>query len=956
MNKILKIKFCFFCIAFLGLNTLPSLAQENDNNIDSKKNINSEDKSIINNKVDIEKIIQLYGSDINSEISTSAVSTVKSSKLKSINTPNFGNTLVGQLNGLMVSQNGGVPGGNDVPGLMIRGMQTFAGGNGIIVLVDGFETKWDDIIPDEVESVSVLKDAAALALYGIKGANGIVYIKTRRGINRKKNQITFNARYSIQQAMTKPNFVGNGTYAELYNQALLNDGKPVTSGPFGNPKTIEYLKDGSQPLLFSDVNWYDQALKKQGISQDYNITINGGNDKAVYNVILGFMNTTGLFNSDPKAFSSNWDMSRFNLRSNLDVKLNNVFSLETGLRATINDKKQPNVNLNWFMYDLGNFIPFPIKTDQGKWAGSQSFPANPVAELFGNGYVSNLERNVDANVKLIADLSTITKGLKAYAQASFSNYWFSGYNKTRGYAYTELAPVFDPISNELINTTSQVRGTDSDFSISQPSGIQTNRTNYLAGISYDTNLSSTDKLHISSNYNEELYRTTGYARPFGFRNIMGRVNYQHAEKYIAEFAYSVSGTDNYAKGKRMGFFPTGSAAWIITKEDFMKDVAFVDLIKARVSYGLLGNSNPGYAGRFIFNQYVTGQGSYNFGSLLDQGVGGSSLGPIANFNSTWEKAQKFNIGIDAKLFKGLSLNIDYFNENRNDIYVNPSSYLSGLIGANYYMINAGKVQNSGIEIAAKYEKNIGDFYFFVAGKYMNVKDKIVDMKEAPQPEEYLYRKGRSIGQIYGLESIGFFKDMNDIATSIPQFFGAVKPGDIKYKDQNGDNLIDEKDVIPTSGSYYPTSIYSFDLGFSFKGFDFALFLQGTQGSTVSIANYSNPFITGNKPQDYFANNYWTPELGDNAEFPKLTTELNSNNLRTSTLWLRNADYLRIKNIEIGYTLPIKRLTDSKIRVYLNAVNPLTLSKLSKFNVDPEVNDPLAYPMMKSYNIGLNFQF
>lgn len=950
MNIILNVRFRLLIAVIVGVSFYATAQISVENNDTTSKN------TILNTEK--LRFIQLFGSDIDAKKATSSVSTIKANKIRSINTPNIGNTLVGQLNGLIVTQNGGAPGGTDAPHLMIRGMQTFAGGNQVLVLVDGFESKWDDIIPDEVESISVLKDAAALALYGIKGANGIVYIKTKRGVKRDNNLITFNARYSMQQAMHRPNYVSNGTYAELFNQALLSDGKPITSGPFGNPKVIEYFKDGSMPLFYSDVNWYEQALGQLGSSQDYNINVNGGNDKAIYNVVLGFMNTKGIYNSDPENFSSNWNVSRFTMRSNIDVQLNKVFTAQASLRTTVNQKKQPNINQYSFFNNLGSFIPFPIKTDNGKWAGSQSFPANPIAELYGKGFRSSIDRSVDANVKLIADLSSVTKGLKAYAQTNFSNYWISGYNKLRGYAYTELTPTFDPISNEVNGYNSQIRGTDSDFYIEQPSGNQMNRTVYLGGVSYDKALDNADIIHASVNYSEELFRNSGYNRPYGFRNIMGRVNYQIANKYIAEFAYSYSGTDNYAKGKRMGFFPTGSAAWILSNEDFLKNITSINHLKARVSYGILGNSNPGNAGRFLFNQYITRQGWYNFGSLLDQGVGGSSLGPLANPNSTWEKARKFNVGLDAELFKSITFSVDYFNEIRNDIYVDPSTYLSGLIGAEYNMVNAGSVKNSGIEIAARYDKTFGNLSVYLSGKYMYVKDKIVDMKEAPQPEEYLYKKGRSIGQVYALEAIGFFADANDIATSYPQFFGVVQPGDVKYKDQNADGLIDNKDYIPTGGSWYPTGVFSFDLGLVYKGFDFAMLFQGTQGRTTSIGGYSNPFINGAKPQSYFVDKFWTPELGNGAQFPRLTTEQNSNNTQNSTLWLRNADYIRLKNVEIGYTIPVRLSTNStsNIRVHLNAVNPLTFSKLSEFNVDPEVNNPLAYPMMKSYNIGINFQF
>lgn len=906
--------------------------------------------------------VRAFGSDILKERSTASVSSTNGSKMRPINTPNVGNTLPGQLTGLMVSQTGSAPGYQDWPWLLIRGKGSFLGdgGSDVKVVVDGFETKWNNIISEEIESVSVLKDAAALALFGIDGANGVLYIKTKRGEVREKNRISFNARFSLQQPTTLPNYVSNGEYANLYNQAMLSDGKDIANGIFSNEHVVKYYNEGTYPYIYADVDWVDEVTKSWGFSHDYTLSVNGGNDAAKYNVALGYMNTQGLYAGTDGDANSNWNLKRYTVRTNIDVKLAKFLRSEVSLRATIDDRKYPNMTESSLWKNMGVFIPYAVKTASGAWGGSQNYAENPVAAIQAKGYKSDNDRTIDANVKFIGDLSILTKGLEAFGQVVFSNNYLASYNKTRGYAYTEYSPIIGPYG--LIDYTTNVRGTaDNNFSITQPSGTQWNRYNVVAGFDYNRTFNQIHQIQGSLMYMQEQYRDLGANMPWAKLGVLGRANYSYAGKYIGELGFSYMGTSEYAPGNRFGLFPSISGAWILSREDFLKNNGVVDFLKLTASYGIIGNDNMGSGSRFTYKQYYMGSGSaYYLGNGFTTTIWPKKQGSVANPDVTWEKSHKFNVGVAGTLYRHLDFNVEYFHDHRTDIFVTPSSYMSALIGADYYNQNAGVANNQGFEVELAYRNKIGQLGYFAAGRFSYAKNEVVDMKESPKPYDYLYQKGNPIDQPLVLEFAGFFKDEQDIADSPLQMFGTVQPGDVKYVDQNGDNIIDDNDRKPFGNPTYPRFYYGVDVGVDYKGFDFTVFIQGVGGRTVSLlsSGFMTPFVNGGvKPHPELAANYWTPERAETAEYPRLTTESNNNNYRASTLWQVDGSYLRIKNIELGYTFPAKWLPwFSGLRLYANMVNPFTFSKLNKYDLDPEINSPYTYPLMKTMNFGLSLQF
>jgi len=931
-------------IVLVFLIAFSSIAESQE--IKSKKDSTSifDNKQFLNSEV-----VSPFGKAVDRKYSTTSTSSVTGDDIRSLR-QNIGNSLSGKLAGLTTG-NGSI---ND---FQIRGIQTFlSGASGIKVVVDGFETDFNNLIPDEIESITVLKDAASLAVYGISGANGVLYIKTKRGQLSNKPMITFNSRVSMQQASILPEFVNNGKYAELYNVAMVSDGKDISNGYFKSQNIVDYYKNGKLPVMYPDVNWQNEILKPAAYGQDYTLAINGGDQNTKYNVVVGYSNTPGLYKGVDGFNNSNLVSEKYVARVNLDAKINSWLRASLNTRAVISADKSPTVSNSAIFSSMSSFLPYNIKTPSGKWGGTEGFPANPVAQIVQQGYQLTNTRTVDADVKVIADIPFI-KGLSIFGQVVFSNNYYSYYKKTRGLSYEELSRTTDSTYTVL-----PLKGnTNPNFSYSQSPGLQWNRYNVLGGAEY-SHATTNGKIYASAIYNQEKYTTLIDADtvPWAKVNIFGRLNYTHLNKYVAEFAYSYSGTDNYAPDKRFGFFPAVSGAWIVSNEDFLANNKTFNFLKLRASTGLIGNDQIGSLARFMYiESYGSPNGSYRVGTGLNTSANTIERLQFANLDATWEKAYKTNVGIDAQLFNKLSLSVDYFIENRKDIFVDPSNYLSALIGGRYNYANLGLAKNTGLELELMYKDKIGDFGYFITAKGSYATSTIVDAKEAPRAYEYLYQKGHAIGQPFVFEAIGYFEDQTDITNSPFQSFGAVVAGDVKYKDQNGDNIIDNNDVVAKGYTSVPNIVGSLEAGLEYKGFDLSVFLFGVTQRTVSIGGLLTPFLTnGRKPTEWVANNYWTVERGDAALFPRLTTQSNANNYKNnSDLYQRDGSYLRIKNIELGYSLKFKKgLGLDGLRAYLNAVNPFVFSYITEIQVDPEALSPYGYPVMKSYNIGLTLKF
>lgn len=908
----------------------------------------------------IDQIIQIpFANRIERKYITSSVTSVSGEKLKKINTPFLSNTLFGQLSGLHVQQGGGSPGNTDYPSLFARGRQTFQD-NSVLVLVDGFESNWFTLLPDEIESVTVLKDAAALAQFGMDGANGAIVITTKRGAESKKTNINFSSRFGIHSARYLPESVNNGDYAELYNVGIVNDGRSIRDGYFRNDSIVNFFKNQQYPYLYPDVNWFGQVLRPNALSQDYNLSFSGGKKDVKYFLAMGYADYKGLYagTDNDRTSNTNYNLKRYNLRANFDVNITSFLSAQANLRATMMDKYFPNTSENNLWRSMLLFIPYALKTEQGKWGGAQGYADNPSASILQRGFQSINDRTVDANVKLIGNMDFITRGLKFFWQLNFSNFFYDTYNKTRPLYFDEVIPRFDLISTPgVIPYDVFTRGTvDNNFTITQGNGNQYNRTSLLGGAEYEKKWSK-HSLNSSLIYFQEKFNGDGSEMPFAKQRFMGRVGYDFNKSYFADLNISYSGSENFPRGNRFGFFPALSAGWVVSNEKFMSKLNCFSFLKLRMSAGLLGNDNTGNAGRFIYNQYYNGTGNYLIGNNLGVNAPMFNQSALANENVTWEKALRYNIGFESIVFKTLSLSADYFIENRTDIFINPSSFVPSLMGSTFSSVNRGETRTSGSELEIMYKQKFGSFNFYAGGNISFTKNKISDIAEPAPSDSYLTAKGNPINQPFVLEFLGFFKDQADISKSPTQLFGSVVPGDIKYKDQNGDGVIDNRDRKAFGFTSLPQMFYGFNLGFDYKGFDFNISVQGAGKRTVSLLdnNMIIPFLNGGvKPAQWVKDNYWTPARGDNAKFPRLTTIQNDNNYRPSTLWQRDGSFLRIQNLEIGYTIServTKNLGMHVVRFFLNGNNLFQFDNINELNVDPEIMNTFIHPPMKSFNFG-----
>lgn len=900
---------------------------------------------------------------------TASVATVEGETLYKMTSPNFLSTMSGQLSGLFVVQGNGLP-GNDNPALAIRGVGSYGLGyfNSAKIFVDGFEVTSDYLnylSAAEVESVSILKDAASLSTFGMRGANGVVWVKTQRGKIQKPTS-KIQVRTGIQQAINIYKPLDSYNFANLYNQAISNDNKAWTE--YYSKSQLDDYKRG-----VGNVDWYNEVLRDNGHYTDVDFIFNGGVERARYNIVLAYANQQGLFNVENTDQTSNQQMNRFNVRANFDFNLFDIVDASVDFGARLENRKQPH---NWsVMNDIATYPSniYPVydelvEDDESNFSGTALYPNNPVGSIKGLGWFSSRARVLQGNFKFREKLDFITDGL--YLQEAFSFYVRSAstYSKTRNYArYFGGLPTTTDQTTSIVASGYGTGGMD-----------QWMQGNVALGYDKDFDLhavrSSLD-FHISDFKGEGFYNYR-----LNYLNLSGKVNYTFDNRYIGEVGFSYFGSDAYKKGNRWGFYPTLSGAWIISNEDFLKDSEQVNFLKLRGSLGKSGEAFSdaansfayGSGGRHLYRQYYSWSRAYYTG-ISAPFAGQGSLAPqyIANENVFAEQSMKYNIGIDIGLLNKLNVTADVFMDKRSDILTRMNSQM-GYYGYYNYLDNIGKMTNRGFELSAVFTDKVQDFNYSLHGMVSYAKNTIDFMDEVAPAFPYNARTGQSYGIFLGLESEGFYQieDFNTDGSLKPgiatPLFGAVQPGDIRYKDLDGNGIIDQTDVTKIGNPVYPNLTYSFGAQAEFKGLDFNILFQGARGASVNLLDQSAQFVAfvnnGNAYDNALGAWAYYPDQGidtrQTATYPRLTTKNNENNYRNSSFWMRDNNYLRIRNIEVGYDLMsnlIKAQGVSSIRLFLNAVNPLTFSSLLKeHNMDPESG--YGYPALKSYNVGISLTF
>ncbi len=888
----------------------------------------------------------------NKKAVTYSISTVNSEDIIKNSVYVTGNALYGKLPGLTVLQRTSEP-GNDTPTLFVRGRSTTKN-NSPLVLVDGIERDLNDVLLDDIKSISVLKDAASSVMYGIKGANGVILVTTKRGQTGKLN-ISGKIEQSFMTPTRTPEFLNSSDYVIQYNQALRNDGY----APLYSSEQIAGYESGD-PYYYPNVDWRDEVTKKYALGTKANFDVSGGDKVATYYVSLGYFHQGGLYkNTDMnEGYSTNIGLDNISFRSNLDLNVNTNWSFRFDLSGRINQKNSPSTGTST-IWDMMNKYPshlFPVYVQNGVYGGTSIYPNNLVGYINSKGYRHTNNRVIQSTLSTKYDFSDLIKGLSAGVQFSVDNFYSNQEGYSRDFAVIELLGM-DAISGTPI--LSSPIGTNTNLTTLSSSGYPLNdsqrKRNTLEGnIQYIPQLGINQTLITQIVYHQDRL-IIGSESPYNYQFISGRANYSFKERYFAEIGASYSGTEAFPKNHRFGFFPAVSAAWEISKEDFLANNTSINYLKLRASAGIVGNSEIGE--RFSnLRQYVADDG-YRFGSA-NANQTGLYAGVIANNDFTWETATKYDLGIDTRLFNHLDFSFTYFFERRKDILVSETALVPGIFGGKLPNINDGITNNHGIEVAVSFAEQKSNWGYRTGLNVSYVTDKIQYFPETAQPYDYLYRTGKRINQPFMLEAIGFFDSDADIQNSPLQTFGPVQPGDIKYKDQNSDGLIDNFDEIALNNTTLPKWDIGFDLSFNYKSFEVSAFLQGQVGRSIYLGNEPLlfwPLTNDGAKISTYAKQFWTEQNKATADYPRLTTQENNNNYRESSFWYVNGDFLRLRSLDLAYNLPQNLIQNARLRsakIFLRGMNLFTMDHLKY--TDPEVL--AGYPLMKSYNIGINLQF
>ncbi len=914
-------------------------------------------------KINDQKVFEAADLLKNSKLySTASVASVSGETLQRTPTANFQNAMYGLFPGVHVAQGSGEP-GYDGAWTTIRGIGSYNYGS-YAVYVDGFQTTisfMQYLNPAEIESVSILKDAAALATFGMKGANGVIWITTKMG-EIGTNKVKLQVRSGMQQPIeiTKP--LNSYDYASLFNEAASNDNNRIWT-PKYNQQQLDDYKSGKG----INTDWYEKVIKSSTPYLSADASFSGGVDAARYFIMGSFTQTQGLYKTPINDTHSNAQLQQFNLRSNFDFKMFKNFEGKVDLSGRIEDRRYPGYaggnlwnNLERYPNNIYN-----EKNTNGSWTGTSIYPDNPLASITDQGFFSTRDRNLQANFLLKEKLDFITPGLYVYEAVSINSWTRGSKDVTKTYA-------------RYIGDVQQTTDKATNYSIYDDYGTnQWNWTHLKAVLGYDKQIglnkisSALSYLQYEYNVDANQNGAAGLNTKYAFQNIAGKANYSYADKYVGEVAFAVSGSDNYRKGNRYGFYPTVSAAWIASNEDFLKNNTAIDLLKVRASAGK--SAYDGFNGpRYLYQEYYSWKGGFKLGNSSINNGSGLMLAYTPNPDIFAEESMKYNVGIDAQILKCLSITADAFIDKRSGIVTQINSN-SDVYGLDAPYMNIGKVTTSGVEVNLQYSNNVGKLNYSVGGNLTYLHDNIDYLAEIAPPSLLAQSTGNSIGTMFGYQSAGFY-DISDfnpngtLKTGMPSpSFGAVQPGDIKYEDLNKDGFIDARDKTKIGKSNYPNLTYAFNAEANYRGFDLRVLFQGIANRDVNLLTVARnkvvAFESNGNAYDITKGRWaYYPDQGIDtrvtATYPRLSTMGNNNNYQNSSLWIKSADFLRLRNLEFGYSLPkslLKELKLSNVRLSVSGINLLTLSSLmNNYNIDPESFS--GYPALKSYNVGLTVNF
>lgn len=926
-----------------------------------------------------EVVVVGYGAQKKESV-VGAISQVSSKELLKSPAGNVSQALAGKIAGVVTSQTSGAPGADDAQ-IYIRGRATFAGDAQPLILVDGVERQFSQIAPDDIESISVLKDASATAVYGVRGANGVMLITTKRG-KEQKPVVSITANWQIQSPTRNSKYLNSYESVKLLEEAYRNDGMPSQYSAADIEmyrRSVAGELSGVEAMLYPNVDWYDEVLRSSAPAQRYNISIQGGTKRMRYYASGELYDQQGLYknlSNDPYGNSSNIGYRRYAFRANMDFFLvkNLTFSINFGTR--FEERRGPNTNesgnYSEVYYELnhtpGWLFPVSYTVDDGGvekilYGGTSQYQNNIVARLTEGGFYRASNTINETNFIANYDLGWLTEGLSVKGMLSFD---YDSYYKRMFQANFATYELTDRNNYQSLLGYNKFNR-DTELAYSGYSNTTTYKLYMEAQVNYARKFGKHDVTAMLL-YNQNDYRFQAELAK-RYQGLVGRVTYGYDDRYLAEFNAGYNGSENFMKGKRFGFFPSFSLGWRINNEAFMEGTRnWLDNLKIRASYGQVGNDIykvNGAEQRFLFEQkWEQISNDYTFGTTGQTGIWEARY---PNYGVTWERAHKYNAGLEFSFKNGLlSGNIDYFYEKRNDIlteYLTRPQWVGVAIAAG----NLGKTKNQGMELELKHAYHIGnDFSYSLGFTFSHARNEILDMDEPDLKTDYRKREGHPINQYFGLICDGFVTQADLDNPDFPKstYTENVQVGDLKYRDMNKDGFIDDRDETFVGYSDIPENIYALNLGLNYKGWGFSIMFQGVNHvSRYYDAEAMYAFVNGGKVKEHHLQR-WNPELSEaenlaNAKYPLLHYAGNGDhNQRSNSFFLKDGSFLRLKNIELSYNLPVKWIKHvgmTDCRLFMNANNLVTWDKLDGL-VDPESNGSNRYPIMKSVNFGVNIKF
>lgn len=883
------------------------------------------------------------------EKETSSVAEVTADKLEKNSTLNPYDSFYGLLPGLSVLQQ--VEWGAN-PSLILRGS------NSPLIVVDGYVRSLEYISNVEIESVKILKDGAATAIWGQRGSKGVIMVTTKRG-KYKSKEISVNYNHGMDFPINQPEMADGYTYALARNEALHYDGLPLQ---YSQPM-LDALRDGSYPDLFANTDWAKEALRNHTTTNQLDITFRGGSEKLRYFTSLSYKNHFGILNEQytkQERYNSQLRKYELNLRMNMDIDLTPTTLVKWTMFGSIKERTRPKEYTSTIfplVYNTPSAV-YPVKTSGDRWGGNLIYTKNPIATFADQGYFKENPRVLQTDLRIIQDLASITPGLSAELAVAYDNYAVYKEEGAKTYAYEVNTPVANIVTGGDFETISQVYGTDAALSVNCWGMTEQNvRANLEGKINYERTFGQ-HTLNVNGMYQQEYYSSLGRNNTTKRMAFIGMAGYNFANKYMLDATVAYAGTSRLPNN-RYRAYPALSMAWLISKEKFMNGSSdIIDFFKLRASWGQAGNDNIDYE---LEKAYWASYGSYFFtdGNLQGGGLRESTL-PMSDL--TLERVNKYNIGIDMRLLKKLSLTADAYIHKYRDALIDAGNMYSSVFGNSVPKQNIGRYDRRGFEMAIEWQDRINkDFNYYIGANISRSKTKVLENGEGFKDYPYMSAKGLPIGQLFGLEAIGYFQDEEDIAQSPEQTFSAVRPGDIKYKDQNNDNIIDSRDVVAIGhSSSIPEWYGGLQLGFEYKGFGLDLIFQGAAGwsKQLNTSSVYRPLQNNTNISMWYLEDKirWTEKTKDIANVPRLSTLDNANNYQTSTQWLEDGSYLKLRNVNIYYNLPQKWIVPLKMKdckVYVRGNNLFSLDHISYLNVE---NMTLNYPDMFSVYAGVNIKF